>query len=297
MGDQMDVNYDLYRVFCQVARWSSFSRAAEQLHLTQSAVSQSIKNLESQLGVTLFFRRTRQVLLTDEGQLLLAHVEQAINYLKIAENKILEVKNLEAGQLHIGASDTLTRYFLLPRLEQFVRTYPGVTLRLINRTSAQLLELMRKGAIDLALVTAPLTLSGFREEGCWEIEDLFVAAPGFSKLRKRTVSLQELASQPLILLEKGSATRKGLDTYFEKRKVLLNPKIEVESVELLAELARRGLGIAHLPRECVRTDLQRGTLFEVHTETALPRRSIKLVTLPNVPLSQTSQRLLEMLKG
>lgn len=291
----MEVNYDLYKVFYQVARWSSFSRAADHLHLTQSAVSQAIKNLESQLGVPLFFRRTRQVLLTNEGQLLLLHVEQAINYLKTAENKLMEIKNLQAGQLHIGSSDTVTRYFLLPRLELFVRTFPGVTLRLINRTSTQLLELLKKGAIDLAMVTVSGELVGLREEGSWEMSDIFVASRVFSALRQKRLSLQELARQPLILLEKGSATRKGLDSFFEKRKVVLAPRIEVESVELLADFARRGLGIAHLPRECVTTDLQRGKLFIVHTEAAFPPRHLKLVTLPNVPLSRAGQRLIELL--
>jgi DNA-binding transcriptional LysR family regulator len=291
----MEVNYDLYKVFYQVARWSSFSRAADQLHLTQSAVSQAIKNLEFQLGMPLFFRRTRQVLLTDEGQLLLAHVEQALNYLKTAENKLMEIKNLQAGQLHIGASDTVTRYFLLPRLERFVRTYPGITLRLINRTSTQLLELLKKGAIDLAMVTVPGELTGLREEGSWEMSDIFVAGRPFSELRQKRLSLQELARQPLILLEKGSATRKGLDSFFEKRKIVLIPKIEVESVELVADFARRGLGIAHLPRECIATDLKRRKLFLVQTEATFPPRILKLVTLPNVPLSRAGQRLIALL--
>ena len=110
----MDINYELYKVFYHVARTLSFSEASRELFISQSAVSQSIKVLEKKLGQPLFIRSTKKVRLTLEGEILLKHVEPAMNLLRRGENQLLETNSLNGGQLRIAASDTICRYFLVP---------------------------------------------------------------------------------------------------------------------------------------------------------------------------------------
>ena len=115
----MDINYELYKVFYHVASTLSFSEASKQLFISQSAVSQSIKVLEKKLNQTLFIRSTKRVQLTPEGEILLKHIEPAMNLIKKGENQLLEANTLNGGQLRIGASDTICRYFLVPFLSHF----------------------------------------------------------------------------------------------------------------------------------------------------------------------------------
>ena len=137
----MDINYELYKVFYYVASTLSFSEASKQLFISQSAVSQSIKALEKKLDQTLFIRSTKKVRLTTEGEILLRHIEPAISLIKRGESQLLDV-GVRGGQLHIGASDTICRYFLVPYLERFHREFPGAHIKVTNATSIRCVELL-----------------------------------------------------------------------------------------------------------------------------------------------------------
>ena len=130
----LDINYELYKVFYYVATTLSFSEASKLLFISQSAVSQSIKVLEKKLGITLFIRSTKRVQLTPEGETLLRHVEPAINLIARGEAQIMEAGTLGGGQLRIGASDTICRYFLVPYLNRFHRSFPNVHIKVTNQT-------------------------------------------------------------------------------------------------------------------------------------------------------------------
>jgi DNA-binding transcriptional LysR family regulator len=131
----MDVNFELYKVFYYVARTLSFSEASKQLFISQSAVSQSIKVLEKKLGQSLFIRSTKRVQLTPEGEILFKHIEPALHLIQKGENQLLESNSLNGGQLRIGASDTICRYFLVPYLKQFHKLFPNVPGYFALRTS------------------------------------------------------------------------------------------------------------------------------------------------------------------
>ena len=138
----MDINYELYKVFYYVAISLSFSDASKQLFISQSAVSQSIKVLEKKLGITLFIRSTKRVQLTPEGETLLRHIEPAMNLIKRGEAQLMEASNLGGGQLRIGASDTICRYYLVPFLNKFHKTYPNVHIKVTNQTSTKCVDLL-----------------------------------------------------------------------------------------------------------------------------------------------------------
>ena len=128
----MDINYELYKVFYYVAISLSFSEASKKLYISQSAVSQSIKVLEKKLNQPLFIRSTKKVQLTPEGETLLRHVEPAMNLIRRGEAQILEANTLGGGQLRIGASDTICRYFLVPYLSRFHKEYPNIHIKVTD---------------------------------------------------------------------------------------------------------------------------------------------------------------------
>ena len=130
----MDINYELYKVFYHVASTLSFSEASKQLFISQSAVSQSIKVLEKKLNQTLFIRSTKKVQLTPEGEILLKHVEPAMNLIRQGENQLLDSNSLNGGQLRIGASDTICRYYLIHYLQKFHQEFPDVRIKVTSAT-------------------------------------------------------------------------------------------------------------------------------------------------------------------
>ena len=151
----MDINYELYKVFYHVAVTLSFSEASKQLFISQSAVSQSIKVLEKKLNQTLFIRSTKKVQLTPEGEILLKHIEPAMNLIKRGENQLLEANTLNGGQLRIGASDTICRYYLVPFFREFHLKYPNVHIKVANQTSIACAKMLENGQVDFIITNYP----------------------------------------------------------------------------------------------------------------------------------------------
>lgn len=292
----MDINFELYKIFYYAASTGSFSEAARQLFITQSAVSQSISGLEEKTGNALFIRSTRSVKLTDEGQMLFSHIEQAYNFIRAAEGKLQEMKTLGLGEIRIGIGDTVCRYLLLPFLKQFIAAYPKIKVKVINRTSPQIIEILKMGRIDLGIVTLPVADEAVNIIDFRNAEDIFVASSRFEELRNRNVPVSELVILPLLLLQKDSSTRRNLDSFFENMSITVTPEIELESIELLVEFARIGLGIAHVMKESAETLVKSGELFVVRTVEALPPRHLGIATVKKVPLSNAATRFTELLK-
>ena len=151
----MDINYELYKVFYYVATTLSFSEASKLLFISQSAVSQSIKVLEKKLGITLFIRSTKRVQLTPEGETLLRHVEPALNLIARGAAQLMEARTLGGGQLRIGASDTICRYFLVPYLNRFHRSFPNVHIKVTNQTSPHCVDLLETAQEDYIVTNNP----------------------------------------------------------------------------------------------------------------------------------------------
>jgi DNA-binding transcriptional LysR family regulator len=293
----MDVNFELYKIFYHTASSGSFSDAAEKLFISQSAVSQAIKNLETKVGVQLFSRQSRRVKLTNEGELLFKHIEQAYNFIKTAENKLVEVHDLNHGEVRIGASDTVCKYHLMPSLERFYQKYPHIKIKLINRTSLQLVEILKEGLIDFGFVTLPVKDSGIIVEDYITVQDIFVASSMFSDLKDRKVNLQELCGHPLLMLDKNSTTRKNINSYALEKGLELKPEIELESIDLLIEFAKIGLGIAHVLKESAKESIEKQELFEVHINENLPSRKLGIITVKKVPLSRASSEFIRLMKS
>jgi DNA-binding transcriptional LysR family regulator len=291
----MDINYELYKVFYHVATTLSFSEASKQLFISQSAVSQSIKVLEKKLNQTLFVRSTKKVQLTPEGDILLKHIEPAINLIQKGENQLLEANTLNGGQLRIGASDTICRYYLVPYLNKFHKTYPNVHIKVTNQTSIECAHLLESGQVDFIITNYPNSglLSSQNTRVINEFADVFVANQEYFPLNGQTVSLGTLQTYPILMLERKSTTSEFLHHMFQKEQLDLVPEIELSSNDLLIDLARIGLGIAFVPDFCIPENDR--DLFQVKLSEKLPTRQMVVAYNENIPVSQASKQFMDML--
>lgn len=293
----MDINFELYKVFYTAARSGSFSAAARELFISQSAVSQSIKSLEESTGSPLFIRGPRNVKLTSAGEMLFSHVEQAYSLLKAAENKMLEMQSLSLGEIKIGVGDTILRYLLIPFLQQFITDYPKIKIQIINRTSPGIIDSIKKGAVDFGIVTLPVEDKDIETAAFREVEDVFVASSRFNELNGKSVNMDELSALPLLLLQKESSTRRNLDKYFSSNGLNIIPEIELESMELLVEFSRIGLGIAHVLKESSAAQVSNGELFILKLTEPIPKRRLGVAKLRNVPLSSAASEFVAKLRN
>lgn len=290
----MNISLDRYRTFYTVALSSSISRASEQLGISQPAVSQSIALLEKQLGCQLFARSPRGVTLTAEGAALLPFVSQAMAMLGHAQRHFEELGQLATGRLRIGASDTLCKYWLLPRLSEFHARYPGIALQVTNRTSRETLNLLRDGQVDIGLVHLPLEVpAAYQQWQVMSLHDCFYYAPAaFSDLRS-VYAAKDLVHLPLILLERESASRRFLDSAFADLGLELAPSIELGSLDLMLDFARAGLGICAGVAEFFEEPAARLGLRRLDVTPRLPPRAIALITHRHVPLPHSAQAFLD----
>lgn len=287
---------DLYKIFCKVAEHKSFSKAAKDLYMTQPAVSQGIMQLENQLDMRLFTRIPKGVTLTKEGQILYEYTSSAINLISVGEKKLQQVKNLMVGDLQIGVGDTISRYFLLPFLEEFHNRYPNIKLKIINRTTLELCSMLKSGEIDIAIGNLPIKDSSLEIRKCLDISDIFVCGEKYKENFSEPLSFKELSKLPLILLEPNSNSRKYVEKYILSKGVKISSEIELGSHDLLLEFAKINLGISCVVKEFSREYLEKGLVYEVKLEEDIPKRSIGICFFKNISLSPASTRFVEILE-
>ena len=289
----MKTKLDYYRVFYETARFNSFSTAAQHLYISQSAISQCIQQLESDLKVQLFIRTKRGIALTNEGKMLYLKVENAINALEQGESQLERLRHLESGELRIAAGDTITTHFLLKYLEDFHATYPDIRIEMANSYSSQMLTLVKEGKADLAFVNMPMEDEELTFEECLEINDVFVCGPDFEN--KESYSWEEVSKLPLILIEKNASSRHFLENNFKERGITLEPQIEVAVHDLLIRFASIHLGISCVIEQFSKEELEKGMIKKLPLDPPLPARSIACAYLKNAPLSYAAKAFLELI--
>lgn len=291
----MTINLELYRVFITVAKQESFTLAARELNITQSAVSQAVKQLEALLETQLFVRTARGATLTESGEILLSHVGELLNSVNAAQQYFVQLKGLTIGHLRIGASDTLCRHVLLDHLKTFHQTFPGISIQVTNRTSGETAALLRKGAVDIGFVNLPLEgISDLEVHEMMKLHDCFLCSKHYLSSLPLSLSLKDLGAYPLLMLERQSASRRFLDQWFWKHDLELNPEIELGSLDLLMDFAQAGLGIAAVPREFAIQRLSED-LQEVPLEETPPSRSVGILTRKRAKPPLAAQALIDML--
>jgi DNA-binding transcriptional LysR family regulator len=291
------VNLELYRVFYTVAKCGSLTKAAEELYISQPAVSQAIKQLETQLGGQLFNRTHKGMELSETGgKQIFPAVEKALKLFEEAENKYAELKDTATGVVRICASDTVSTHFLLPYIKEYHKKYPDVNLILQNCTSSETIELLKNKKGDVGFVNLPIDDSEINlTTTVMQLHDTFVASDDFSELFGEVVDLKRLQDYPLLMLELSTATRQAIVSFAHLQGIHLHPEIELASLELMSELAKTGIGVACIPREFVKHELEEGSLKEILTSPALPTRAIGLALPKNETMTFAVREFIKLI--
>jgi len=290
------INFELYKIFYHAATSLNFSKAANSLHVTQSAISQAIKSLETQLGIPLFFRQGRNVTLTYEGEILYQHVEKAFNFIKSAENSMHSIKSLDEGTVFIGASDTITRYFLIDSIKAFHSEHPRVKIAINNRPSPRSVEKLMSGELDLAIINLlpNATYDGLEIYPLATLEHIFISR---FPLGPKIFSLSELSKHPLVCLEQNSTTRKILEDFYKLNDTELNPAFEFGSYDVILEAVKAGMGLGFVPKQIANEALSHDLFVEIPLKEKIPSIDIGLLVNKNKPLSLAAQKFLEILRN
>lgn len=290
------VNLDLYQVFYTVAKSGSLTKAAEELYISQPAVSRSIKQLETQLGVTLFTRTHRGMVLSSQGgKVIFDEVERALALLNDAENRLQQMTKSATGNIRIGASDTIFQYFLTDKVVDFHERFPGVKIELVADLTPDTIEKLKNDKIDVAFVNLPIQQDDALQlyGNCMRLSDIFIAGEKYQELSDKTLSLADLKKYPLIMMDENTVARRSLNNFLTSLGIHLTPAVEVGSWELMKGLVQKGMGIGVIPKEYAAQMLNDGTLFKVNTDPALPVRSVGMLLKKNAPVSYSLHCFIE----
>ncbi len=291
----MTYNLEYYKVFYYVVKLGNLTMAAECLSITQPAVSQSIKQLESCIGTKLFVRNPKGVKLTSEGELLYGYVRKGYEQIELGEKKVAQMLNLELGELRIGASDMTLRFYLLPYLEKFHEQYPDIKVVVSNAPTPETLNYLQEGKIDFGVVSTPfLEMDGIKAVPVKEIEDIFVAGRKFIPYKNKTLDLKQLEQLPIISLEGNTSTRKNMDLFLEKNNVIMNPEFELATSDMIVQFALRNLGVGSVVKDFAEEYLETGKLFALRFNQIIPKRQFCVVTNEKNPISAAARNLLQM---
>lgn len=264
----MDISENLsrYKIFLCVAQCLSISKASEQLYISQPAVSSCIKKLEESLGVTLFIRKARGVILTENGKILYQSVKQALGTLTDTEKNLMNAKS--AGRLRIAASNVLCKYMLMPYLKQFTEKYPEVDLSIVCTSSDKAFALLEEHAIDVALAAKPSDTSCFSYTPLGEIKDIFVCSPNYFEKILDDV----FETGKVMLLNKNNVSRMHVDNYFAENGIVPSHVLEVNDMNLLIEFSKIGIGVSCVVKQFVEKELSEGSLREIKLKKTIPPR-------------------------
>ncbi|NLZ47059.1 MAG: LysR family transcriptional regulator [Clostridiales bacterium] len=291
----MIANMEHYRVFYYVAKHKSISQAAENLYISQPAVSQSIKLLEQSLNCKLFFRTAKGVRLTPEGEKIFPYIENGYENMEEGEKKLGEMLNFESGEIRIGASDMTLQYFLLPHLESFHKKFPKIKIKVSNAPTPETVQSMKAGKIDFGVVSSPIfETEGLKINPVGKVKDVFVGGEKFYKLKDKIVPLEDLERYPVISLEKNtSSTRRGIDKFMSDNGVELSPEIELATSELIVRFAERNLGIGVVAYCFAEDSIKEGKLFQLKMDKEMPTRDICIITNKKTTMSLAGMKFLE----
>ncbi|ADU26667.1 LysR family transcriptional regulator [Ethanoligenens harbinense] len=287
---------NLYRVFYDVARTGSLSKAAEALYISQPALSKSIAKLEKRLDIVLFDRTPHGMSLTHEGNVLFTYVEKALDWIDTGEGMLEKLKHHDEGSIRIGVSTTLCKHYLLPKLDLFKKTYPNYKIQIINKTTLETLQLLQKGFVDICLVSEPPKDETYDFIKITSIHDVFVANQIYLNQIQYSPGNGVFPSGSFMLLESDNISRQYIEQYFGQHHIQVTPDIQSGDMDVLISLAEIGMGIACVIKEFVSVQLTDGRLLEIKVDPDIPKRNIGIVHLKNIRSSLAAQTFTDYIR-
>ncbi len=289
---------DSLKVFHTVVKSGKLSIAADKLFITQSAVSQSISGLEEYLGITLFYRKPKGFVLSHEGELLFGYIDKGLREIEKGLLLVDDLKNIDKGEITIGTSDSVCTHYLLDKLDEFKQIHPNINIHIYNKTSSQVIGLLREGKIDFGFINMPIKLSSdIVNEHVMELHDCFIASHSMAFDFSKRYELSEVLKNPIIALEKGTNMRNYLELIGRKYELEIIPSYEVGSSDLLIRFAEKNFGIAFVTKEFTKKELDEGSVVEIDLYEVIDERYIDIVILKERKLSHAAHAFYEMVRS
>lgn len=272
----MDQHLSQYKIFYAVAKAGNISKAAKELFISQPAISKTISKLEESLGISLFTRNSRGVQLTAEGQVLYSHVSNAFDTLSRGENELKRIKDFNIGQIRIGVSNTLCKYILLPYLKGFVEEYPHIKVVIDSQDTARTITMLEQQKLDIGLIAEPRSRRALTFLPVMQIADTFICTKTYlENLKIREGSqVDPFSAGVIMLLDRNNMTRSHIDTWFTNNNLEPKQILEANTMDLLIEFAKTGLGIGCVIREFVKEELADGSLIEILLPAPVIKRTV-----------------------
>jgi DNA-binding transcriptional LysR family regulator len=290
------INFTQLRDFYQVAKNLNFTAAANELCISQPAVTAQVKLFEDYCKLKLFKKRGRKIYLTDEGKTLYNYAVKIFEYEREIESTIEDMKKLKRGTLRLGTTKTYARYFMPFLISRFHKSYPQIKIHLDEGSSLDmsnsLLNLKNEIVIvAMAMDNPDICFMPFSQE-----ELIIILSPGHPLANKKTLSIRELAKEPIIMKENGSGTRKLVCELFAGEGFTPNMLVETSNTEFIKQLVARRYGISFLVKAAVETELKEKKLASVSMEGQTIFLDVSIAYLKNCHFSPSAQTFMDILK-
>lgn len=287
-------NLEYYRVFFAVSNYLHFSKAAKYLCVSQSAVSQSIRKLETELNCKLFERTGKGLHLTVEGAELYTHVKRAMQEFHTGENSISKLAALKAGEILIGATETSIRFYVTQKISAFKLRFPNIRITFSGSTTENLCKLLQSGELEIGFLISPLPPGyNFNLIHLADIQDVPVVSRDFVIDHSHIYSPSELTDFPLITVSGDNMVRKVINEWFLQDDIIFTANYTVRSMSQILPLVKSHLGIGILAEDYVREGLDSGSLMRVQTTSLPQKRSLYIATNPLIAISEAGRHLIE----
>lgn len=293
----MNISYDYYRIFYYVAKYKSFTAASVALMNNQPNITRMIKKLEYQLGCTLFVRQRHGVALTAEGEKLYARVCVAFENILLGEEEIAKDKSLQSGIVTVAASEIALRCVLLPALKKFRKAYPGIKIRILNQSTPQAINSLKKGISDLAVVTQPFDLpDSLRASVLRAICEVPVCSADFSLSTGCALSDSQIKKYPIIGLGDQTGSFDFYTEVFAKRGLAYTPDIEAATADQILPMIKSDLGIGFVPIDFLENENMTGLVI-LDMKPPIPERNICVLKNKQIQLSLAAAELEREIKN
>ncbi len=275
----------------------SITKAANSLYISQPAITKTIKKLETELGITLFNRGPKGVVLTQNGKIFYNFIKNGVESFINGEHKLTSLKNLETGTIRIGASTTVTRYFLLPFIEKFHSMFPNIDISITNSLTHNLISDLKRGCLDLLVVNLPTQ----NDESliitpCATLQDCFAGNLSYIEKIPKEISLEDLVTNfPIITQKEPSNTRAFLNSLMLKNDISFHPKFDIVSYALVKDFAKIGMGISYITKEFAKDELENELLFEIPIKEKIPKRNLGIILPNNTITSFATEKFIEII--
>ena len=274
------INLELYRIFYEVAICKNITKASEKLLISQPAVTKHIKNLEDSLGVILFIRTKRGVVLTEDGNKLYNKVRQALNLISDGESTINEDKNNHNSTIKLGISTTLTKVYLMNYISEFHNKYPSIIFDIYTDSTNDLIKKLKAGEIDFIISKHPKAIDNdLNYEILGNTHYIFVASKDYKV--KNKLNIEELKELPILLQRDPSNSRLSADEYFKENNIAIKPKMNIASSNLLISFVKMNFGIGYVTKLYALEYLKDGSLIEININPEPKSVDYGIITLKN----------------